>query len=104
MDLYNDDTLPIILVHTRGVKGEDDELFEIINKTLEKENGKIDMIDICAEKDDDFPAFGIDELNKLMISKVKESVKSACFSNKIKDNFIKVNIIIKIVLEKNLEK
>ena len=106
MDLYNDDTLPIILVHTRGVQGEDDELFEIIKKTLERENRKIDMIDICAEKDDDFPAFGIDELNKLMISKVKESVKSACFSsvqNKVKDNFIKVNINYKNSFRKEFE-
>ena len=95
MDLYNDDTLPIILVHTRGVQGENEELFDIIAKTLKKENRKIDLIDICAEKDDDFPAFGIDELYKLMVSKVRESVKSACFSsvqNKIRDNFIKVNV------------
>lgn len=94
MDLYNDDTLPIILVHTRGVEGECDELFDAIKKTLIKENRKIDMINICAEKDDDFPAFGIPELYNLIISKVKESVKSACFSsvqNKVRDNFIKVN-------------
>ena len=107
MDLYNDDTLPIILVHTRGVQGEDDELFEIIKKTLKKEKRKIDLINICAEKDDDFPAFGIDELYKLMISKVRESVKSACFSsvqNKVKDNFIKVNVDYKNKFKEEFEK
>ena len=61
MDLYNDETLPIILVHTRGVQGEDDEFLQMIKDTLQKEKRKIDLINICAEKDDDFPAFGIDE-------------------------------------------
>ena len=107
MDLYNDETLPIILVHTRGVQGEDDELLDMIRTTLKKEKRKIDLINICAEKDDDFPAFGIDDLNKLMINKVKESVKSACFSsvqNKVKDNFLKVNINYKNNYKKEFEK
>ena len=95
MNLYTDDTLPIILVHTRGTQGQEDEdLMNEIKSILKKEKKKIDLINICAEKDDDFPAFGIDELYSLMVSKVKESVKSACFSsvqNKVRDNFIKVN-------------
>ena len=106
MDLYNDDTLPIILVHTRGVEGEDDELFEVIKKTLNKENRKIDMINICAEKDDEFPAFGIPELFTLIVSKVKKSVKSACFSsvkNKVRDNFLKVNMEYKNEFKKEFE-
>ena len=107
MDLYSDETLPIILVHTRGVQGEDNELFEIIKETLKKERRKIDLINICAEKDDDFPAFGIDELYRLMISKVKQSIKSACFSsvqNKVRDNFIKVNIDYKNIFKEKFEK
>ena len=107
MDLYNDETLPIILVHTRGVQGEDDEFLQMIKDTLQKEKRKIDLINICAEKDDDFPAFGIDELYNLMISKVKESVKSACFSsvqNKVKDNFIKVNTDYKNKFKEEFEK
>lgn len=108
MDLYNDDTLPIILVHTRGVQGEEDEnLFNVIKKTLKKEKRKIDLINICAEQDDYFPPFGIDELYKLIVSKVKESVKSACFSsvqNKVKDNFIKMNIEYKNNFKDEFEK
>ena len=96
MDLYTDDTLPIILVHTRSTQGqEEDELIDIIKNKIKKEKRKIDIISICAQQDDDFPAFGIDELNSLMLSKVKESIKSACFSsvqNKVRDNFIKVNV------------
>jgi hypothetical protein len=42
-----------------------------------------------------------------MISKVKQSVKSACFSsvqNKVKDNFIKVNVDYKNNFQQEFEK
>lgn len=108
MDLYNDEKLPIILVHTRGVQGEEDEeLLDDIREVLKKENRKIDIINICAQQDDDYPPFGIDELYSLMISKVKQSVKSACFSsvqNKVKDNFIKVNVDYKNNFQQEFEK
>ena len=98
MEIYHDETLPIIIVYTQCIyEGAGEKMRKEIEKICMKRNRKIKIIPILA-KDKKVgtkanptivPKFGIDELLKYSFEKIEGAVKSACFHSireQIKNN------------------
>ena len=82
-EIYKDDHLPVILVHTKAFDNKDaQETWDILKQSLNNEYKK-NYIRVLARNYNDGlnPSFGLDELKKITIEKIKKSVKSSIYQS-----------------------